>query len=212
MPFVNKEAAKKWIAQRAAKEFEDGQVVNLGIGLPSLIPEYVDRSIQINFQSENGMVGFCEDRKGGEGYIVNAAGSPAAIQNDGAFFDSIVSFGMIRGGHVDVTVLGGYQVDEHGNLANWYIPGQAVSGMGGAMDCVTGAKKVIVTMLHTQNGKPKIVRECTLPLTARNKVDRIITEMAVIDVTENGLILREVNPVYTVAEVLAVTEARLKLT
>lgn len=208
---VNKEAAKKWIAQRAAKEFEDGQVVNLGIGLPSLIPEYVDRSIQINFQSENGMVGLCENSNSSRGYIVNAAGSPAAIQNDGAFFDSIASFGMIRGGHVDVTVLGGYQVDQQGNLANWYIPGQAVSGMGGAMDCVIGARKVIVTMLHTQDGKPKILKECTFPLTARNQVNRIITEMAVIDVTEGGLVLREVNPVYTVAEVLAATEARLEL-
>jgi len=202
---------KGFIAARVAKELKNGDIVNLGIGLPTLIPNYLDPEIEITLQSENGFIGLGATPKEGEEdpYIVNAGGQPASIKPDGAFFDSAFSFVIIRGGHVDATVLGSLQVDEKGNIANWIIPGKMVPGMGGAMDLVVGAKKVIVAMEHTNKGKHKILKECTLPLTAKGQVNIIVTEMAVMDVTEDGLVLKEYNPEYTIEQIQEATEARL---
>lgn len=202
---------KGFIAARVAKELKNGDIVNLGIGLPTLIPNYLDPEIEITLQSENGFIGLGATPKEGEEdpYIVNAGGQPASIKPDGAFFDSAFSFVIIRGGHVDATVLGSLQVDEKGNIANWIIPGKMVPGMGGAMDLVVGAKKVIVAMEHTNKGKHKILKECTLPLTAKGQVNMIVTEMAVMDVTEDGLVLKEYNPEYTIEQIQEATEARL---
>ncbi len=198
---------KPFIAKRVAKELHDGDVVNLGIGLPTMIPDYLDPSIKITLQSENGFIGLgaADPESPDAPYIVNAGGQPAGIEKDGMFFDSATSFAIIRGGHVDATVLGSLQVDEKGNIANWIIPGKMVPGMGGAMDLVVGAKKVIVAMEHTQKGSPKILKECTLPLTAKNQVNMIVTEMGVMDVTPEGIVLRE----FTVEEIQAATEAKL---
>lgn len=202
---------KGFIAKRVAKELKDGDVVNLGIGLPTLIPNYLPQDIDITLQSENGFIGLGSTPNEDEinKYIVNAGGTPVTILEGGAFFDSSLSFGIIRGGHVDVTVLGALQVDEKGNLANWMIPGKLVPGMGGAMDLVVGAKKVIVAMEHTNKGKQKILKECILPLTAKNQVDLIVTEMGVIEVTEKGLVLIEINEEFSIDEVQAATEAKL---
>jgi len=202
---------KGFIAARVAKELKNGDIVNLGIGLPTLIPNYLDPEIEITLQSENGFIGLGATPKEGEEdpYIVNAGGQPASIKPDGAFFDSAFSFVIIRGGHVDATVLGSLQVDEKGNIANWIIPGKMVPGMGGAMDLVVGAKKVIVAMEHTNKGKHKILKECTLPLTAKGQVNMIVTEMAVMDVTKDGLVLKEYNPEYTIEQIQEATEARL---
>ncbi|MCD7865934.1 MAG: 3-oxoacid CoA-transferase subunit B [Clostridiales bacterium] len=204
---------KPFIAKRVAKEIHDGDVVNLGIGLPTMVPDYVDPSIKITLQSENGFIGLAavDPDSDDAPYTVNAGGQPAGIEKDGMFFDSSVSFGIIRGGHVDATVLGSLQVDEKGDIANWIIPGKMVPGMGGAMDLVVGAKKVIVAMEHTQKGAPKILKECTLPLTAKGQVNLIVTEMAVIEVTPNGLVLTEYNPEFTVEEIQAATEAKLTI-
>lgn len=202
------EDKKRFIAARVAKEFKDGEVVNLGIGLPTMIPEFVDPSVSLSLHSENGFVGLANAEENEE-YIINAGGSPASIEKDGAFFSSVQSFSIIRGGHVDATVLGALQVDEHGNLANWIIPGKMVPGMGGAMDLVVGAKKVIIAMEHTNKGKFKILKNCTLPLTAKGQADLIITEMGVMKVTPEGLVLTEYNPEYTVEEICDATEASL---
>lgn len=201
---------KNFIAARVAKELHDGDIVNLGIGLPTLIPAHLDPSVHITLQSENGFIGLKPVEKGQENpHIVNAGGVAAGIADDGAFFDSATSFAIIRGGHVDATVLGSLQVDEKGNIANWIIPGKMVPGMGGAMDLVVGAKKVIVAMEHTNKGKHKILKECTLPLTAKGQVDLIITEMGVMEVTPEGIVLKEYNPEYTVEQIQEATEAKL---
>ncbi len=202
---------KPYIAKRVAKELHDGDVVNLGIGLPTLVPSYVDPGITITLQSENGFIGLtsADPDSPDAAYIVNAGGQPAGIEKDGMFFDSTTSFAIIRGGHVDATVLGSLQVDEKGNIANWIIPGKMVPGMGGAMDLVVGAKKVIVAMEHTQKGEAKILKECTLPLTAKGQVNLIVTEMAVMEVTPEGLVLTEYNPEFTVEQIQAATEATL---
>jgi len=199
------------IAKRVAQELQKGDVVNLGIGLPTHVANYVDASKQITFQSENGFVGLGPAAEPGQENpdIVNAGGAPVTILQGGAFFDSSLSFSIIRGGHVDKTVLGALQVDEKGNLANWMIPGKMVPGMGGAMDLVVGAQKVIVAMEHSSKGKPKILKQCSLPLTASGEVDMIITEMAVIEVTKEGLVLVELGPEATVEDVIAATEADL---
>lgn len=200
---------KEFIARRVAKELRDGDVVNLGIGLPTLVGNHVPEEVTVFFQSENGFIGLGPaPEEGKEDFsIVNAGAQCVTILPGGVFFDSAISFGIIRGGHVDMTVLGALQVDEKGNLANWMIPGKMVPGMGGAMDLVTGAKKVVIAMEHTAKGNPKILKECTLPLTAAGKVSLIITEMAVFEVTESGLVLTELNPEYTLEDVKAGTEA-----
>lgn len=186
---------KELIARRAAVELHDGDVVNLGIGLPTLIPNYLPAGVNIILQSENGYIGLGPAGDIITPDLVNAGGKPANILPGGSFFDSATSFALIRGGHVDVTILGGLEVDAHGNLANWMVPGKMVPGMGGAMDLVTGARKVIVAMEHTsRNGAPKIVSNCTLPLTARGVVSKIITELAVFSFTPQGLVLEELAP------------------
>ncbi|NMB08356.1 MAG: CoA transferase subunit B [Tissierellia bacterium] len=202
---------KQFIAKRVAKELTDGDVVNLGIGLPTAVANYVPEGVNVLFQSENGFVGLGPAPAEGEEDkdIVNAGGQPVTILPGGTFFDSATSFGIIRGGHVDITVLGALQVDEKGNLANWMIPGKMVPGMGGAMDLVVGAKKVIIAMEHTVKGNHKILKECNLPLTAAGEVNMIVTEMGVMEVTEEGLVLKEINPEFTVEEVQAATEAEL---
>ena len=204
---------KDFIAARVARELKDGDFVNLGIGLPTLVPKYLSADVRVILQAEVGMVdaGPCPDRDPEPRYIVDAGGKPASIRLGGAFIDSVTSFTLIRGGHVDATVLGALQVDAAGNLANWIIPGKLVPGMGGAMDLVVGAKRVIVAMEHTQRGEPKILPVCTLPLTAMACVDLIVTEMGVIRVRPDGLLLTEINPDLTVAEVVAATAAPLAI-
>ncbi|MGH4138574.1 3-oxoacid CoA-transferase subunit B [Clostridium sp.] len=203
--------AKHIIAKRVAMELKDGQLVNLGIGLPTLVSNYVPEELMVTFHSENGMVGMgpvAESGKSSED-IQNAGGQYCSILPGGAYFDSAMSFALIRGGHVDITVLGALEVDEEGNLANWIIPGKMVPGMGGAMDLVAGAKRVIVAMLHTGKGVPKILKKCTLPLTAKGKVNLIVTELCVIEVTKEGLVLKEIHKDTTVDEVKSLTEANL---
>ena len=203
--------AKDIIAKRVAKEFKDGDVVNLGIGLPTLVPNYIEEGIEIILHSENGFTGIgpAPDEDHIDMNLVNAGGLPVTVMPGGVFFDSAMSFAIIRGGHLDATVLGALQVDEEGNLANWMIPGKLVPGMGGAMDLVGGAKKVIVAMTHTAKGEIKILKRCTLPLTGAKKVSKIITEMAVLEVTPEGLLLTEYNPEYSIEEIRAATEATL---
>lgn len=202
---------KEIIARRVAKEFENDQLINLGIGLPTLTANYIEDGINVTFQSENGMIGMGKvaDKDEIDLDITNAGGQYVTINENGAFFDTSMSFGLIRGGHVDITVLGALEVDQDGNLANWIVPGKMVPGMGGAMDLVVGAKKVIVAMLHTAKGKSKILKNCTLPLTAKNVVDMIVTELAVMKVTENGLLVTEISEGVTVEELIEMTEADL---
>lgn len=203
--------AKEIIARRVAKEFKDGDVVNLGIGLPTLVPNYISEDVEIILQSENGFTGIGPAPEAGleNMDLVNAGGVPVTVIPGASFFDSAMSFTIIRGGHLDATVLGALQVDEEGNLANWMIPGKLVPGMGGAMDLVGGAKKVIVAMTHTAKGELKILKKCDLPLTAAKKVSKIITEMGVIDVTPEGLCLVEYNPQYSLEEIQEATDAQL---
>ncbi|HPX00324.1 MAG TPA: 3-oxoacid CoA-transferase subunit B, partial [Sedimentibacter sp.] len=202
---------KKVIAKRVAELLHDGDVVNLGIGLPTMVANYIPEGVDVTFQSENGFLGLGPAPKEGEEdwELVNAGAIPSTILPGGMFFDSATSFSIIRGGHVDATVLGAMEVDEKGNLANYKIPGKMVPGMGGAMDLVVGARTVIISMVHTQKGKPKILKDCTLPLTAKGQVDIIVTEMALIRVTKDGLVLEELGPEATVEDVVAATEANL---
>ena len=207
---MDKEQLQNKIAKRVAQELKDGQLVNLGIGLPTKVANYISEGVSVMLHSENGFVGLGPPQNElVDPTIVDAGGRPVTINPNGCFFDSATSFGLIRGGHIDVTVLGAFEVDESGSIANYLIPGKLVPGMGGAMDLLNGAKKVIVAMEHTAKGNPKILKKCTLPLTAKNAVDIIITEMAVIKVTENGLVLEEVAEGYTVEDVVAATEANL---
>ena len=203
--------AKAVIAKRVAGLLHDGDVVNLGIGLPTMVANYIPEGMDITFQSENGFLGLGPaPEKGSEDWeLVNAGGMPSSIVPGGMFFDSATSFGIIRGGHVNATVLGAMEVDEKGNLANWKIPGKMVPGMGGAMDLVVGANTVIIAMVHTQKGQPKILKKCTLPLTAKEQVNIIVTEMALMRVTDKGLVLEELGPEATVEEVIAATDANL---
>jgi acetate CoA/acetoacetate CoA-transferase beta subunit len=199
---------KQIIAARVAKEMKDGDVVNLGIGLPTMVPNYLPKGVNVILQSENGYIGLKPLEGEIDPDLVNAGGQPAGIISGGAFFDSLFSFELIRGGHVDVTVLGGLEVDAAGNLANWMVPGKMVPGMGGAMDLVTGAKKVIVAMEHTaKNGSAKILEKCRLPLTGSEVVDLIVTELAVFRVTEDGLVLEELQEGVDLETVKAKTEA-----
>jgi acetate CoA/acetoacetate CoA-transferase beta subunit len=209
---MDKGQIKEFIARRAARELHDGDFVNLGIGLPTMIPEFLPPDVHVVLEAEDGIVG-AGPRPDAEHadprYVVDAGGQPASCPPGGAYISSVVSFGLIRGGHVDATVLGALQVDQEGSLANWIIPGKMVPGMGGAMDLVVGAKRVIIAMEHTQKGEPKILKKCTLPLTALRCVDLIITEMGVMEVRPEGLVLTEINPEFTVDQVRAATEADL---
>jgi acetate CoA/acetoacetate CoA-transferase beta subunit len=209
----DKDRKREVIIKRVAKELKDGDLVNLGIGMPTLVANYIPEGIDILLQSENGYVGLGPTPEPGneDPDIVNAGGQPSSVVPGGAFFDSAMSFTIIRGGHLDVTVLGALQVDQEGNLANWMIPGKMVPGMGGAMDLVAGAKKVIIAMEHTAKGEPKILKKCNLPLTAMGEVDLIVTDMGVIEVTPAGLLLTEIAPETTVEEVINATEAELKI-
>ncbi len=208
---MDKIQTKNFIAKRVAKELSDGDLVNLGIGLPTLVGNFLPKDIHINLQSENGLIGLgpAPTKETYDADITNAGGQPVTLLEGGMYFDSALSFSIIRGGHVDVTVLGCLQVDETGSLASWIIPGKMVPGMGGAMDLVTGAKKVIIATTHTNRGKPKILKECTLPLTAKNQVNMIITEMGVMEVEEDGLHLLEYNPEYTIDQIIEATGATL---
>jgi acetate CoA/acetoacetate CoA-transferase beta subunit len=203
---------KQVIAARVAKELNDGDVVNLGIGLPTMVPNYLPEDVNVILQSENGYIGLGPLNGEIDPDLVNAGGQPSGINPGGAFFDSLFSFELIRGGHVDVTVLGGLEADAQGNLANWMVPGKMVPGMGGAMDLVTGAKKVIVAMEHVaKNGSPKILELCRLPLTGKGVVDLIVTELAVFRVTDEGLVLEELQEGVTLDTVKEKTEASFKI-
>lgn len=208
---LSKEQCREIIAKRIAQEFKEGDVITLGIGLPTEVANYIPHDLHVIFQSENGMLGVGRrDLSAPERPVITNAGGIAVNTRPGAsFFDTQMSFTIIRGGHVDATVLGALQVDEQGNLANWMIPGAFVPGMGGAMDLVVGAKKVIIAMEHTSKGEPRIVKRCTLPLTAANEVDLIVTERCVIEVTPEGLLLKEVNPLFSLDDVIASTGADL---
>ena len=199
------------IAKRAAKELHDGDVVNLGIGIPTLIPNYLPEGVEVTLQTENGAMGMGPTPAEGEEdkNLINAGGGYITLEPGACTFDSATSFAIIRGGHVNVSFLGALQVDEKGNLANWIIPGKMAPGMGGAMDLVVGAKRVILTMEHTQKGNHKILKECTLPPTAAGQVDMIITEMGVMDITPEGIVLRELHPEFTVEQVQEATGATL---
>ncbi|MBQ1658000.1 MAG: 3-oxoacid CoA-transferase subunit B [Rhodocyclaceae bacterium] len=206
---MDKSQIKAFIAKRVAKEFHDGDVVNLGIGLPTMVPSFLPPDVRVILEAENGMVGAGPKPETPDPKVSDAGGQPSSIAPGGAFIDSATSFGIIRGGHVDATVLGALQVDEKGNLANWIIPGKMVPGMGGAMDLVVGAPNVIVAMEHTQKGAHKILEKCTLPLTALTCVTKIITEMAVMDVTDKGLVVKEINPEFTKEQVQEATGCKL---
>lgn len=201
--------ARERIVRRVAKELKDGDIVNLGIGMPTKVANYIEEDVEVILQSENGYIGMGGLPKPGEEDpdLVNAGGMHVTVKKGAAFFDSAISFAIIRGGHVDATVLGALQVDQEGNLANWMIPGKMVPGMGGAMDLVVGAKKVIVAMEHTAKGSPKILKKCKLPLTAENEVDLIVTEMGVFEVTEKGLVLKERAKEVSLEEIRELTEA-----
>jgi acetate CoA/acetoacetate CoA-transferase beta subunit len=199
------------IAQRIARELRDGMLVNLGIGIPTLVANYVPKGIHVFFQSENGLIGTGPIPEPGLAlpWLTDAGGRPVTALPGASTFDSAMSFGLIRGGHVDLTVLGGLQVDQHGLLANWMIPGKMVPGMGGAMDLVTGAKRVVVAMQHTAKGQSKIVKACSLPLTSARPVDLAVTDLAVIAFPEGRATLVEIADGVSVDEVLAATEAEL---
>ena len=208
---MDKNQIREVIARRAALELKDGDVVNLGIGLPTLIPNYLSKDVHVVLQSENGVLGLGSQPAEGEEdpELIGAGGGYITLTPGASSFDSATSFGIIRGGHVDATILGALQVDEKGDLANWIIPGKLVPGMGGAMDLLVGARRVILAMEHTAKGNPKIMKKCTLPLTAAGQVNLIITEMGVIEVTPKGLVLKGIHPEFTVERVQAATEAPL---
>jgi acetate CoA/acetoacetate CoA-transferase beta subunit len=205
--------AQDIIAKRIARELKSGMLVNLGIGIPTLVANYLPEGVQVFFQSENGLIGSGPIPQEGmaQARLTDAGGRPITALPGASTFDSAISFGLIRGGHLDMTVLGGLQVDQEGRLANWMIPGKMVPGMGGAMDLVTGAKRVVVAMQHSAKGQSKVVRKCTLPLTSTRRADLVVTELAVISFAEGGARLVETAPGISVEQVVASTEATLEV-
>jgi acetate CoA/acetoacetate CoA-transferase beta subunit len=203
--------AQTTIAKRIAQELRSGMLINLGIGIPTLVANYVPPNVNVFFQSENGLIGTGPIPEEGMAHptLTDAAGHPVSALPGASTFDSATSFGLIRGGHLDMTVLGGLQVDSQGHLANWMIPGKMVPGMGGAMDLVTGAKRVVVAMQHTAKGKPKVLKQCSLPLTSLRPVDLIVTELAVIAFPDGRATLAETAPGVSVEDVMASTDAEL---
>jgi len=201
--------AKEIIARRVAQELKEGYVVNLGIGLPTMVPRFLLPGVNITLQSENGFLGLSMLEGEPMPGVVNAGGAPCGLMPGAAFFDSATSFALIRGGHVDVTVLGGLQVDEEGSLANWMVPGKMVPGMGGAMDLVSGARKVIVAMEHcTKEGEPRLLERCELPLTAKSRVSMVVTELAVFTISHGEFILLETAPGVSIDQIRDKTGAR----
>jgi acetate CoA/acetoacetate CoA-transferase beta subunit len=205
--------AQTIIAKRIAQELRSGMLINLGIGIPTLVANYVPQGLSVYFQSENGLIGTGPIPEEGMAHptLTDAAGHPVSALPGASTFDSAMSFGLIRGGHLDMTVLGGLQVDSQGHLANWMIPGKMVPGMGGAMDLVTGAKRVVVAMQHTAKGKPKVLKQCSLPLTSLRTVDLVVTELAVIAFPGGRATLVETGPGIAVDDVLASTDAELEI-
>jgi acetate CoA/acetoacetate CoA-transferase beta subunit len=208
---MDKNQIREVIAKRAAQELHDGDVVNLGIGLPTLVTNYVPQNVQVILQSENGLIGMGATPEAGKenSELTNAGGGFITALPGASTFDTATSFGIIRGGHVNVSILGALQVDENGDLANWMIPGKKTPGMGGAMDLLVGAQRVILAMEHTAGETKKILKKCTLPLTAAGQVNMIITEMGVMEITAEGIVLKEIHPEFTAEQVQAVTEATL---
>ena len=210
---LTKDLMQEIIARRVAQELHDGDIVTLGIGLPTKALGYLSQNVHLNIQSENGVlgVGAYQDDQNRDPHVINAGGVGVTINPGGCFMDSLMSFSMMRGGHIDISVVGALQVDQEGNIANWCIPGKFTPGMGGAMDLITGTKRLIVAMEHTSKGAPKILKKCTLPLTAAHKVNMIITEKAVFEITAKGLVLREISPYSSLEDIRTATEADFQI-